>query len=179
MNRTQFNKAVVPGLFSFAMDSYRPRSSDEDWKTLVNAAGTVRTSSRAYEESAYFAGYGTVPGKGEGEAVVQTPQGPIPVSQASQMIGQMMQQIEQMGQELEKAGVMDKQIAGMKLEIDQFRAETERLRTDSQNQLDDARIKEMIFNAVKEYVDRTPGEDSGLLAPGGAKAEQTAGATTQ
>lgn len=71
MNRTQFNKSVVPGLFSFAMDSYKPQSGEgELWKQLVQAAGSVKTSKRAYEESAYYAGLGTVPGKGEGEPIV-------------------------------------------------------------------------------------------------------------
>lgn len=41
--------------------------------------------------------------EGEQQPMVQTPQGPIPVQQASQMIAQMMQQGEQMQQELQKA----------------------------------------------------------------------------
>ena len=70
MNRTQFNKVVVPGLFSFAMDSYRAQSEgDGDWKRVVSACGSVKTSRRAYEEAAYYAGLATVPGKGEGESI--------------------------------------------------------------------------------------------------------------
>ncbi len=69
MNRTQFNKAVVPGLFSFALDSYKPRSGEEEWRQLVEAAGAVRQSKRTYEESAYYAGLGTVPLKAEGEPI--------------------------------------------------------------------------------------------------------------
>ncbi len=70
MNRTQFNKSVVPGLFSFALDSFRPRSGEgELWRQVVEAAGSVRQSNRAYEEDAYYAALGTIPGKGEGEAI--------------------------------------------------------------------------------------------------------------
>ncbi len=38
----------------------------------------------------------------EAQPMVQTPQGPIPLDQASQMIAQMMQQVQEMGQQLEK-----------------------------------------------------------------------------
>lgn len=70
MNRTQFNKAVVPGLFSFALDSYRPRTGEgELWKQVIEACGSVKQSNRAYEESAYFGALGTIPFKGEGEAI--------------------------------------------------------------------------------------------------------------
>ena len=70
MNRTQFNKAVVPGLFSFAMDSFRPKSGEgELWRSLVEACGSVRQSSRAYEESAYYGALGNLAGKGEGESI--------------------------------------------------------------------------------------------------------------
>lgn len=66
MNRTQFNKSVVPGLFAFAVDAYRPRSEQEEWKPVVSS---VKSSKRAYEESAYFAGFGIVPGKPEGVGI--------------------------------------------------------------------------------------------------------------
>ena len=70
MNRTQFNKSVVPGLFAFAVSGYQPRSGEgEEWRQLIEAAGSVKTSRRTYEEDAYFAGLGTVPGKAEGEAI--------------------------------------------------------------------------------------------------------------
>ena len=70
MNRTQFNKSTVPGLFSFALDSFKPRSGEgELWRQVVEAAGSVRPSNRAYEESAYYAGLGTIPGKPEGEPI--------------------------------------------------------------------------------------------------------------
>src|SRR3990167_3923461 len=70
MNRTQFNKSVVPGLFSFAMDSYKPQSGEgELWRQVVEAAGSVKTSKRTYEESAYHAGIGTIPAKPEGEPI--------------------------------------------------------------------------------------------------------------
>lgn len=71
MNRQQFNKAIVPGLFSFAMDSFQPRSMEgELWRQLVEECGSVRDSRRSYEESAYYAGLGTTPKKAEGEAIV-------------------------------------------------------------------------------------------------------------
>ena len=66
MNRTQFNKAVVPGLFSFMVDSYKPRSGQEEWRQVVSS---VKGSKRAYEESAYFAGLGNLSRKGEGEPI--------------------------------------------------------------------------------------------------------------
>ena len=69
MNRTQFNKVVVPGLFSFMVDGYKPRATEEEWRSLVEACGAVKNSKRAYEEAAYYAGLGNVPGKGEGEAI--------------------------------------------------------------------------------------------------------------
>jgi len=70
MNRTQFNKSVVPGLFSFARDSYAPQSGEgEVWRRIVEACGSVKNSKRTYEESAYIAGLGTIPGKPEGEPI--------------------------------------------------------------------------------------------------------------
>lgn len=71
MNRTQFNKFLVPGLFSAAKEAYKPRSGEkEEWRQLVEAAGSVKTNSRrAYEESAYYAGLGNLVLKGEGEAI--------------------------------------------------------------------------------------------------------------
>ena len=66
MNRTQFNKSVVPGLFSFAVSSYRPKSGEEMWRQLVDA---VRPSRRAYEESAYYGALGLIPVKAEGVGV--------------------------------------------------------------------------------------------------------------
>lgn len=70
MNRQQFNKTIVPGLFSFAKDSFSPRSGEgELWRQLVNACGSVRDSNRSYEESAYWAGLGNVPNKAEGEGI--------------------------------------------------------------------------------------------------------------
>lgn len=70
MNRTQFNKVVVPGLFSFMVEGYRPRSeSQEEWRQFVEAAGSIKTSKRTYEENSYWAGLGTMPGKPEGEPI--------------------------------------------------------------------------------------------------------------
>ena len=63
MNRSQFNKAVVPGLFSFMSSSYQETAPY--WKNLV----TTKPSRRAYEESAYYAGLGLLPEKPEGEPI--------------------------------------------------------------------------------------------------------------
>ena len=63
MNRSQFNKAVVPGLFSFMSSSFQERQAF--WNKLV----TVKTSRRSFEESAYYAGLGLTPEKPEGEPI--------------------------------------------------------------------------------------------------------------
>lgn len=69
MNRTQFNKSTVPGLFSFMRDSFSTRAGEEEWREVIGYCGSVKRSRRMYEEAAYFAGLGTVPGKGEGEPI--------------------------------------------------------------------------------------------------------------
>lgn len=63
MNRSTFSKSVVPGLFSFmnAALTRRPKFYDK----ITN----VKTSKKAYEESAYFAGLGLFPEKPEGEQI--------------------------------------------------------------------------------------------------------------
>src|SRR3990167_701401 len=67
MDRTQFNKVVVPGLFAFSNASYRAEGGDGSvWRQFVEACGKVKSSSRAYEESAYHGGLGTFPAKPEG-----------------------------------------------------------------------------------------------------------------
>ena len=66
MNRSQFNKAVVPGLFSLMQDSYKPRAGKEEWRQVVSA---VKTSKRMYEESAYWGGLGNLSRKPEGEPI--------------------------------------------------------------------------------------------------------------
>lgn len=65
MNRNTFNKAVVPGLFSFMVSGYKPKNSESLWKKLC----TVKSSKRAYEENAYFSNLGTVPAKPEGTGI--------------------------------------------------------------------------------------------------------------
>ena len=47
---------ILVGLFAIAVDSYRPKNSEQIWRQLVNTL----PSSNAYEESAYFAGLGKV-----------------------------------------------------------------------------------------------------------------------
>lgn len=72
MNRSTFSKSVVPGLFSFMNAALTRRPSFYDKVT------TVKTSKKAYEESAYFAGLGLMPEKPEGEQIAydQFIQGP-------------------------------------------------------------------------------------------------------
>ena len=74
MNRATFNKAVVPGLFSFMTEAYQPKSSEQLWKRIAK----VKNSKRAYEESAYWASLGLIPLKPEGQAIDydDTVQGP-------------------------------------------------------------------------------------------------------
>lgn len=63
MNRATFSKSVVPGLFAFMNSALarRPKYYDRIM--------TVKTSKKAYEESAYFAGLGLFPEKPEGEQI--------------------------------------------------------------------------------------------------------------
>lgn len=63
MNRSTFNKVVAPGLFSMMLMKFKERP--EIWRQLVN----LRTSTRAYEESSYYTGFGYVPTKPEGQAI--------------------------------------------------------------------------------------------------------------
>lgn len=65
MNRATFNKVVVPGLFSFMSESYKPKSGEQYWKRLAK----VKKSKRAYEESSYWAGLGLLALKPEGKAI--------------------------------------------------------------------------------------------------------------
>lgn len=65
MNRSTFNKAVVPGLFAFMIDGYQNAAKNSDWKKICS----VRTSKRAYEEAAYASGLGLFAHKPEGEAI--------------------------------------------------------------------------------------------------------------
>ncbi len=63
MNRATFSKSVVPGLFAFMNSALARRPKFYDKVT------TVKTSKKAYEESAYFAGLGLYPEKPEGEQI--------------------------------------------------------------------------------------------------------------
>lgn len=65
MNRSTFNKSVVPGLFAFMINGYKKKAAESDWKSICS----VRTSKRAYEEAAYAAGLGLFAHKPEGEAI--------------------------------------------------------------------------------------------------------------
>jgi phage major head subunit gpT-like protein len=63
MNRATFSKSVVPGLFAFMNSALtrRPKYYDQITK--------VKTSKKAYEENAYFAGLGLFAEKPEGEGI--------------------------------------------------------------------------------------------------------------
>ena len=65
MNRSTFNKAVVPGLFAFMIQGYKPQTGATQWSQV----SSTRTSKRAYEEAAYAGGLGIFPHKPEGEAI--------------------------------------------------------------------------------------------------------------
>ena len=68
MNRTTFNKAVVPGLFAYMIDGYKNLAAKEQWKRILNGGGT-RGSKRAYEEAVYAAGLGLWAHKPEGQPI--------------------------------------------------------------------------------------------------------------
>lgn len=63
----------------------------------------------------------------EPEPIIQTPQGPLPASQASQMMQSMAQQLEQAGEALKKAGDLQKIEQGVKDEAAKVDAEVARL----------------------------------------------------
>lgn len=66
MNRSTFNKFIVPGLFSAAEESYREQNSKALWKKLCKVDST---SKRAYEENAYWGGMGLPVIKPEGTEI--------------------------------------------------------------------------------------------------------------
>lgn len=68
MNRSDFNKSVVPGLFDFMTSSYKPRSEEKVSYGLLTG-GIPRESRRAYEENAYWGALGLLPAKPEGQAI--------------------------------------------------------------------------------------------------------------
>lgn len=67
MNRSQFNKFIVPGLFSASKESYKQKSQEAVYKKIIS--GGLRSSDRAYEESAYWAGLGLPVQKPEGKEI--------------------------------------------------------------------------------------------------------------
>lgn len=69
------------------------------------------------------------PDEGEEEAVVQTPQGPLPASQASQLIGQLMGQVEQAGAAMQEAGDLEqvrKEVQGEAAKVDAAKKDIEK-----------------------------------------------------
>lgn len=67
MNRSQFSKFIVPGLFSAAKVSYKQKSQEAIWKKII--MGSPRSSDRAYEEAAYWGGLGLPIVKPEGKEI--------------------------------------------------------------------------------------------------------------
>jgi len=65
MNRSQFNKSVVPGLFALAIAAYKRKAKEATWKKLCS----TKNSNRAYEENVYFSGLGLPAKKPEGQPV--------------------------------------------------------------------------------------------------------------
>lgn len=65
MNRSQFNKSVVPGLFALMESSYSELAKKATYKKIC----TVKTSNKAYEENAYFGGLGLPAKKQEGRPI--------------------------------------------------------------------------------------------------------------
>ncbi len=68
MNRSDFNKSVVPGLFDFMSAAYKNRAQQKVSNELLTG-GAPRESRRAYEEAAYWGALGLVPSKEEGKAI--------------------------------------------------------------------------------------------------------------
>ena len=68
MNRSDFNKSVVPGLFDFMSSSYKPRSAEKVSYQLLTG-GAPRESRRAYEQGSYWGALGLLPTKEEGKAI--------------------------------------------------------------------------------------------------------------
>ena len=68
MNRSDFNKSVVPGLFDFMSSSYKSRAKDKTSYELLTG-GAPKTSRRAYEENAYWGALGLTPAKEEGTPI--------------------------------------------------------------------------------------------------------------
>lgn len=106
--------------------------------------------------------------EGEGEEpVINTPQGPLPISQAGAAFAQMLQQMEQMGAALEQADMIGKQAEARRLEIEAMDAETRRMDAETKRMEVESKDKERQFNATVQYVDRTAVDDTQLLAPAG------------
>jgi len=105
------------------------------------------------------------------EPVIQTPQGPLPLSQAGPAFAQLMQQVEQMGQALEQADMLGKQTEAAKLEIERMDAETKRFDAETKRMEAESKDKERQFVAMAGYVDRTAIDDTHLLAPEVAQPE--------
>ena len=65
MNRSAFNKMIVPGLFAAPIARYKQKSKEALWRQLCS----VRSSKKAFEDSAYLGGLGLPHIKPEGTGV--------------------------------------------------------------------------------------------------------------
>ena len=98
--------------------------------------------------------------EGEAKPMVQTPQGPVPVEQASQMIAQMMEQGQMMQQELEKgeqAKAMKEQMAeenkAKELELRMEEIRLEREKSEHSAALDEHRFQLEWYEAQTKRMD--------------------------
>ena len=83
MNRSTFNKSVVPGLFAFMINGYKKRAGQSDWGQLVS----IRPSKRAYEEAAYAAGLGLFAHKPEGKGITYDDMAQGPTKRWTKIVG--------------------------------------------------------------------------------------------
>lgn len=102
----------------------------------------------------------------EGGEMIQTPKGPLPVSQAGAAIESLMQQIDMLGQSLEKADADGKEVELLKAKAVLMDSETRRMQADTARLDAASKVSERAFVQTRDYVDRTPENDTELLAPG-------------
>lgn len=111
------------------------------------------------------------------EEMIETPQGPLPVSEAGQAITQLFGQVQELGQKLEQADVAGKEAEMLKSQATLKDAETRAYQAQTARLEMQSKDAERQFNATVQYVDRTAVDDTNLLAPGGAKESHNAAQT--
>lgn len=85
------------------------------------------------------------PDEGE-QPMVQTPQGPIPIDQAGQVISQLTQQLQQASEAIQKAEVQKQANEAAKIEIQKFDSETKRISVEADAAKKEAEIAQMDEN---------------------------------